>query len=1113
MKWNGGDDNSPCWREAEVEFNCSFDLRLIDANPEFYHASIPEDLAIENLTIEQVQLLETTRDGLVADGITKAIVALEVPEEGSIDLQPESEGFSTPWGTGTREVDDRHIAYLLYTAPETFDPGEEPTYVYEDTVLVFDLTNVLEYVTDQGQRHSVGKAIRIVRPPVILMHGTFDNPMEAWQTKFDDPAAGTETFQRALEKEKYCVFAVDYQSTNGDSDSGPSSFMDNRLVLRSNPGGIENALEYYRDELKIATTQVDVVGHSMGGVLPRVYASIQYNGDYYNPRNFWEGDINRLITIAGSHFGSHLGELQIEMEDATLIDLGPLDWILTQVQNFILKWYTGTAASDAVRDQRPAPGGTALALIGNTDIPSHAITGSVPVGALKDPVRDPMQEYYDLYWYTELLLYYNSAIRENYLQYKLDLAELGFGASTTWDGEPIDDALRLASDAILFKDMIDDAIKQGGKILEAIDGEFELPSNIEIFSYALNETGMSDINVVDPLLFLFEASADPVGVVTDFFFDAVMPSEEEIRTALESTHDKSIEGMRSLIFNNDANDGVVRVESQRGDIGEAYSTHFDHVFHGFAPRYTEIQDRVITLLGGGMSGFNMDGFPAPDHVQPLYLPPSGLDLYRPPLSGAPAVCQSGMVPEHARAFASVADQRNTIIIVRPVNPDATPLIAKGAATKVMDVKPKSSNWGPQKGYLPVDQRYSKLWKLFEGNERENKIDTYNEKVAENLNAMLVATRPLQIEICNATYNVHIDKNQLMDDCAENDVVLVPVHDPSMVCYWGDNICSASGYVDFSYNDLITDCVESGVGHDLIPFEVIATVPADGEPSNFITADYDLLMIGFYAGEDLEYTQPEEVDFQPGTGQIKPDQQDLIEVLNAAVNHSGGDVVHHGPENQFSLSPYIDYPLTVFAPDDIPGPSSGKVLSLSMGDRGFRDIELKQYVNRMRAEGYDLYDNPVAPGWHWEWNETFKGFLLEDSPLLGDYVEQMPKRSCDKQGNEENTICISTEPTASTSTQRPQGWLTGSRSPQGGFSLTVHPNLVAGNSFSMVIEAASETTVQLVISDVMGMQRQYVTVEVAAGTNEVDLSLRGDLDSGVYTITVVPMGVSQRFIKL
>jgi triacylglycerol esterase/lipase EstA (alpha/beta hydrolase family) len=90
--------------------------------------------------------------------------------------------------------------------------------------------------------------------PVILVHGTFEDMANNWQA-----------LSPLLADNGYCVFALNY-----------GSFVGSGLIGVYGTGYIENSatqLAAFVDKVLTATgaTQVDIVGHSQGGMMPRYY--------------------------------------------------------------------------------------------------------------------------------------------------------------------------------------------------------------------------------------------------------------------------------------------------------------------------------------------------------------------------------------------------------------------------------------------------------------------------------------------------------------------------------------------------------------------------------------------------------------------------------------------------------------------------------------------------------------------------------------------------------------------------------------------------------------------------------------------------------------------------
>lgn len=85
--------------------------------------------------------------------------------------------------------------------------------------------------------------------PVVLVEGTFESMAKNWVT-----------MSPYLKKAGYCVYALNYGETNGVDATGPVA--DSAKQLAPFVDGVLTATK---------TEQVDLVGHSQGGMMPRYY--------------------------------------------------------------------------------------------------------------------------------------------------------------------------------------------------------------------------------------------------------------------------------------------------------------------------------------------------------------------------------------------------------------------------------------------------------------------------------------------------------------------------------------------------------------------------------------------------------------------------------------------------------------------------------------------------------------------------------------------------------------------------------------------------------------------------------------------------------------------------
>ncbi|WP_235051403.1 esterase/lipase family protein [Yinghuangia soli] len=110
--------------------------------------------------------------------------------------------------------------------------------------------------------------------PVVLVHGTFGNMTDSWQT-----------LSPLLANNGYCVFALDYGGKPGGLFQGYGDIPTSAAQLAA-----------FVDKVRAATgaAEVDIVGHSQGGMMPRYF--IQNLGG--------EDKVRALVGLAPSNYGT-----------------------------------------------------------------------------------------------------------------------------------------------------------------------------------------------------------------------------------------------------------------------------------------------------------------------------------------------------------------------------------------------------------------------------------------------------------------------------------------------------------------------------------------------------------------------------------------------------------------------------------------------------------------------------------------------------------------------------------------------------------------------------------------------------------------------------------------
>nr|WP_241665843.1 alpha/beta fold hydrolase [Prescottella subtropica] len=130
--------------------------------------------------------------------------------------------------------------------------------------------------------------------PVVLVHGTSVGSLDTWKT-----------LGPALADEGYCVFALDYGRGNSSLAGG---LMD--LFGSTDIGASARELSRFVERVRSTTgaAQVDLVGHSQGGVVARQYLRFEGGVDPADPA---ANKVRKVVMLGATNHGSTFGDVQV----------------------------------------------------------------------------------------------------------------------------------------------------------------------------------------------------------------------------------------------------------------------------------------------------------------------------------------------------------------------------------------------------------------------------------------------------------------------------------------------------------------------------------------------------------------------------------------------------------------------------------------------------------------------------------------------------------------------------------------------------------------------------------------------------------------------------------
>jgi len=322
--------------------------------------------------------------GAATDGVAKLLLRMEVSEcdtmEFAVQDRDRAEGVHVMSEDGSlhsvdgsqsgRQItafpeqtsDGRWFLFAVFEAPEQFPRSGVGTLGLLDRQEVDRLSLELRLTSQLGSGPSPAPTngassvspVRLSRPPVMLVHGLWSSAStwDSFGAQLNDLLEGIH------------ISAIDYRKSNA------RRFSANQWRVRT---GILKCRDVLRS-LGTSCVQVDVVGHSMGGLLSRIWAGAEKyarDGNYDDHRgNYGSGDINRLITLDSPHLGGFTADRLMDFRDDHPVAAS----ILFTVAGVLGK----SVRKGAVEDLMTGSHAIIDMNSDSTDVPAHSMVGVVP---------------------------------------------------------------------------------------------------------------------------------------------------------------------------------------------------------------------------------------------------------------------------------------------------------------------------------------------------------------------------------------------------------------------------------------------------------------------------------------------------------------------------------------------------------------------------------------------------------------------------------------------------------------------------------------------------------------------------------------------------------------
>lgn len=283
---------------------------LVALDPFLIGAGHLENMGLAAFLAGDPNLATYAADALSADGASAAILLFETDSNSSVSFQINSAATLLPYTDNFLTTapaagqSSLTVSNLIQVGSQYFAPvlvqGPLAGYSQDNTISIT--------ATQDGTQTNGNLALTI--PPVVLVHGLWGDrkslsEAEAW-LRSHAPWKTAPALVEPICYSKYLRFdAKKDPLSNGNDPCEVTS----RAALQTEIDSLMAEL----DSEQIAGARVDLVGHSMGGLVARNYAS---QPKYGSIRNRMQGQFHAIVTLNTPEIGSLLAPFLISKRDA-----------------------------------------------------------------------------------------------------------------------------------------------------------------------------------------------------------------------------------------------------------------------------------------------------------------------------------------------------------------------------------------------------------------------------------------------------------------------------------------------------------------------------------------------------------------------------------------------------------------------------------------------------------------------------------------------------------------------------------------------------------------------------------------------------------------------------